>query len=149
MLRYLSLALLLSFSQLAIAQDDEAPSQSPVEQIELPADLDRVLRDYEDGWRNRDAESLAGLFSEDGFIMRPGHAPIRGRANIAEAYSNSGGPLHLHAFSYSTSDSVGYIIGGYRGAPDQVDAGKFILTLEKNSHGIWEITADMDNSNHR
>ena len=115
--------------------------------IELPDELDRVLRDYEAGWRANDEAALASLFTEDGFILRPRHKPVRGRANIQEAYKNSGGPLHLHAFHYEMADSVGYIIGGYRGSLDRPDSGKFILTLRRGDTGRWLITADMDNGN--
>lgn len=114
--------------------------------IELPGDLDRVLRDYETGWRAFDAEALAALFTEDGFIMRPGRPPVRGRARIAEAYAGSGGPLYLHAYHLELSGDVGYMIGGYRGQAEGPDAGKFILTLRKEA-GRWMITADMDNGN--
>lgn len=114
--------------------------------IALPAALDRVLRDYEQGWRNYDAQALAALFAPDGFILRPGRHSVRGRAAIAEAYRNSGGPLQLRALSYAQADSVAYIVGEYGTTPDSPVAGKFILTLRRLSDGKWYITADMDNS---
>ncbi|MGI9174042.1 MAG: YybH family protein, partial [Rhodothermales bacterium] len=113
----------------------------------LPPELDRVLRDYEQGWRDRDADALAALFTPDGFVLRAGHPPVRGRTAIAEAYQGSGGPLHLHAFAFAEADSVAYIIGGYRAAPARPDAGKFILTLRRGPDGQWLIAADMDNQN--
>lgn len=120
----------------------ELPSREP--SIDLPANLDRVLRDYEEGWQNRDAEKLARLFTEDGFILRPGHPPVRGRANIQRAYQNSGGPLYLRALEYDTNGSTGYIIGEYSRSEFLPAAGKYILTLREES-GQWMITADMDN----
>ncbi len=115
--------------------------------VDLPPELDRVLRDYEKGWRANDEKALAGLFTTDGFILRPRHQPVRGRQQITEAYRSSGGPLHLHAFAYEVADSVGYIIGGFKTSPDQPDAGKFILALRKGDDGQWMIAADMDNGN--
>lgn len=125
------------------AQDTEP------EHIELPDELDRVLRDYEEGWQNRDASALAALFTLDGFILRPGHPPVRGRDNIEAAYSSSGGPLALYAYDYATEDSTGYIIGGYSGAVGSPSSGKYILTLQLAADGRWMITADMDNGNRR
>ena len=122
----------------------ELPTRQP--SITLPAGLDRVLRDYEDGWQGRDAEKLASLFTEDGFILRPGHSPVRGRANIQQAYANSGGPLYLRALEYDTNGSTGYIIGEYSRSEFLPASGKYILTLREES-GQWMITADMDNGN--
>ncbi|GAB5519356.1 MAG: hypothetical protein RhofKO_16070 [Rhodothermales bacterium] len=126
-----------------------AATDTTIAAIELPADLDRVLRDYETGWRNRDAEALAALFTEDGFILRPGHPPVRRRAAIARAYANSGGPLYLSAYAFAVDGDVGYIIGGYKGNPDGPDTGKYTLTLRRAADGRWYIASDMDNGNRR
>ena len=112
--------------------------------VDLPSDLDRVLRDYEEGWQTRNAEMLASLFTKDGFIMRPGHSPVRGRANIKRAYEGSGGPLYLRALEYEVEGTTGYIIGEYSRSMYLPSSGKYILTLRKES-GKWMITADMDN----
>ena len=124
-----------------------ASSGDSHESVPLPGELDRVLRDYEKGWQARDAGALAALFSPDGFILRTGHPPVRGRAAIEEGYRNSGGPLHLRALKYGQADTVAYIIGAYSGGEGQPDSGKFILTLELMPDGLWYITADMDNLN--
>jgi ketosteroid isomerase-like protein len=137
-----TLTLALTAAPAARAQD--APQ--PLPHVELPAQLDRVLRDYEAGWRARDAEALAALFAEAGFILRPNRPPVRGREAIREAYAGSGGPLVLRAYAYEVSDSVGYILGGFAMAAGDPDGGKFILTLRRES-GRWMITADMDNGN--
>ncbi len=145
-----TLALLVIGAHAAHAQGHHPPAgdeTGALASVALPPELDRVLRDYERGWRNRDADALAALFTPDGFILRPGHDPVRGRAQIAEAYRNAGGPLHLRALSYAQADSVAYIIGGYATAQEHTDAGKFILTLRQVPDGRWYITADMDNAN--
>jgi ketosteroid isomerase-like protein len=135
-----------SFAQ-GVEESEHAVAGMPA-QVDLPADLDRVLRDYEAAWRARDESALAALFTPDGFILRPGHPPVRGRTNIEKAYENSGGPLFLHAFEYAILDPVAYIIGGYGHAEAAPDSGKFILALTRLEDGQWYITADMDNSNH-
>jgi hypothetical protein len=48
--------------------------------------------------------------------------------------------------AYAIDDTVGYIIGGYRGSQSAADDGKFILALRKQK-GRWMIAADIDNSN--
>ena len=147
-MRYLCLLpLLLLVTLPAVAQDAERPFQLP--SVELPPELDRVLRDYEAAWQARDAEALAALFSEDGFILRPGHPPVRGRANIQEAYASSGGPLALRAYAYAIEGNVGYILGGYAGLASNPDSGKYTLTLKRDASGHWFIFSDMDNGNRR
>jgi ketosteroid isomerase-like protein len=126
------LALILAFS--ASAQ----PS------VELPADVARVLRDYEAAWQARDAAKLAALFAEDGFVLTGGKPPVRGREAIREVYEGRGGPLALRALSYATEGDVGWIIGVY-GATAEKDLGKFVLAL-KRVDGRWMIAADIDNS---
>ena len=112
----------------------------------LPAELDRVLRDYERHWKAKDGAALSLLFTEDGFIAR---GPwIRGRDAIRAAYSaSSGGDLRLRAVGYATSDTVGYIVGGYRYGEATSDGGKFILALRRAPRGDWKIAADLDATN--
>ena len=57
------------------AAQDVAPARLP--SVVLPAELDRVLRDYERGWRARDAAALAALFTEDGYVHSGGRPPVR------------------------------------------------------------------------
>ncbi len=116
-------------------------------EIVLPPEIDTLLRAYEDAWERRNAQVLADLFTEDGFVLRPNSPPARGRAAIRAAYANSGGPLVLRAYSFAVSDSVGYIVGGFARADDDPDIGKFVLALKKGSGGRWLIAADIDNSN--
>lgn len=126
--------------------------QAPVESmasVTLPPELDRVLRDYEQAWQAKDADALARLFTEDGFVMSNGKPPVRGTAAIRSAYTGMGGPLALRAFDYAVDGSVGYIIGAYAESPKAADSGKFILALRKDGKGRWLIAADIDNTNHR
>lgn len=141
--------LLLCSGKVAAQQNvsDSTLATDSIISIKLPTALDRVLRHYEQGWTAKDAESLAALFTHDGFILRPGHTPVRGREAIAIAYQNAGGPLFLRAYAYEMSDSIAYIIGGYRPDLNMPDGGKFTLTLRLESDGKWYIFSDMDNYN--
>lgn len=143
---FLLLAVLfLAITKTSAAQDPDSAAQMP--SITLPPALDRVLRDYEKAWRQRDASALAGRFAQDGFVLSPGRVPVRGRWAIEERYKNAGGPLVLRALAYATADSVGYIIGAYSRQEGEADIGKFVLALCTDQTGRWMIAADMDNSN--
>jgi ketosteroid isomerase-like protein len=117
--------------------------------VELPAELARVLTDYEAGWKAGDAAALANLFAEDGFVLSNGGLPVKGRAAIQKLYTHNGAPLSLRAFAYAMQGDVGYIIGGYSAERGKPDTGKFTLTLRKAADGRWLIVSDMDNSNRR
>ncbi|NNF06562.1 MAG: nuclear transport factor 2 family protein [Candidatus Eisenbacteria bacterium] len=115
--------------------------------MSLPDELARVLRDYEVSWAKSDAAGLAALFTEDGYVLRPGRSPVHGREAILAAYKNSGGPLALKAYAYETEGNVGYIIGGYSTDPKSPEVGKFVLAIRRDDSGKWFIVADIDNGN--
>ena len=130
---------------LFIASSQLLPAQQPLS-IELPDELHRVLTDYETYWQNNDAEALASLFTENGFILRPRKTPTRGRELIQEAYQNSGGDLRLSAYDYQINGNLAFIIGGYTYGERTEDVGKFTLVLKKVDKN-WLIHSDMDNGN--
>ncbi len=138
---------LISVSLMAhpvVAQDAFQPQPS----VELPDALDRVLRDYEQAWAANDAEALAALFTEEGFV--PSSAGwIKGRDAITKKYASTGGDLRLRALDYQIADSVGFIVGayGYGEEAAEVDRGNFILALKKSAQGTWLIVADLDKGN--
>jgi ketosteroid isomerase-like protein len=143
--RGLALALVLA-SAPAGAQ---TPSPSVLPTVSLPADVSRVLTDYEAAWSRKDAAGLAALFAEDGFVLSSGTPPVRGRAAIERHYTGQGGPLALRALAFSTDGRIGFIIGGFARAKGEADIGKFTLTLVKGPQGRWLIQSDMDNGNAR
>lgn len=143
-------ALIVALALTPAAVRSQAPAATTqLPSVQLPAALDRVLRDYEKHWVARDAAALAALFAEDGFVLQGNRPPVRGRAAITEAYRGAGGPLVLRALAYATADSVGYIIGGYAVKAGDPDVGKFTLTLRRGKNGVWLIMSDMDNRNLR
>jgi ketosteroid isomerase-like protein len=124
----------------------QAPSAAALPSVALPPELDRVLRDYERGWRAGDAAALAALFAEDGFVLQGGRAPVRGRHAIRAAYAGqAGGALRLRALAYAAADTVGYVVGAYGYGDGPGDVGKFTLTLRRARGGPWLIFSDMDN----
>ncbi|HEX5870806.1 MAG TPA: DUF4440 domain-containing protein [Longimicrobium sp.] len=130
----------------AAAAAQETPPAAQMPSATLPPEIERVLRDYERGWRSGDEAALAALFAEDGFILQNGRPPVRGRANIQQAYAGSSGPLRLRALHYAADDSVGWIIGAFGYGEGEADMGKFVLALRRAPGGPWMIAADIDNS---
>jgi len=130
-----------------LAFSQAAPATTQLPSVTLPPALDRVLRDYERAWRARNADSLAALFTPDGFTLSSNQPMRRGQAAIREGYANSGGPLALRAVAYAADDTVGYIIGAFAGQAGDPDSGKFVLALRRARGGPWRIAADMDNGN--
>jgi len=149
--RPIVLALLLRLASTSTVEAQVAEARpAALPSVTLPADLDRVLRDYERAWRSGDATAVAALFSADGFVLQSGRPPVRGRAAIATAYTGqAGGPLRLRALGYAAADTTGYIIGAYGYGDTPGDMGKFTLTLRRRRGGPWEIFSDMDNGNQR
>ncbi len=143
-MRATSLLLALALSAVGVQAQTAEPAQLP--SVTLPAELARVLTDYETQWRFG-GDSLVKLFTEDAVLTVGGKPPARGRAALAAHYAGPKGPLALRAIAYAAEGKVAWIVGGYameRGAPD---VGKFILALRKGPGGRWLIYSDMDTGN--
>lgn len=130
----------------ALALNVPAFAQTPPT-VSLPAEVDRLLKDYEKAWIAKDTGALAKLFTSDGMALPSGQMPAQGEESIRKAYSPSvGAPLNLRAVAYGASGELAYVIGGWGGAADKPEFGKFVLVLRR-VNGRWLIVADMDNSN--
>jgi ketosteroid isomerase-like protein len=128
----------------AQSHPSQRPPAEPLPTIDLPAALERVLRDYEQHWQAGNADALVALFTDDGFVSRRGW--IRGREALRDALQSTSGDLRLRAVAYALDDQVAYIIGayGYGDEPSVQDRGIFILTMRKEPDGRWLIAADLD-----
>ena len=145
-MRPIRLALALALLAAPLRAQQPAPAAAPLPSVTLPPALDRVLRDYERGWRAGDAAAVAQLFTADGFVLANNQPAVRGRAAIENAYRGQRGPLTLRALAFATADSVGYIIGAYTYDAAAGDQGKFTLALRRAPDGRWLIASDMDNA---
>ena len=132
----------MALSALVVAAPTAAQEGVP-EAVELPAALDRVLRDYETAWRAGDEDALAALFTADGFVLSTARPPARGTEAIRQRYASSQGPLHLIAWDWAISGEVAFIIGGFAVEEGGVPVGKYVLTL-KHDGDRWLIHSDMD-----
>lgn len=128
------------------ALGDAAPAgQEALPSVALPPELNRVFRDYEQAWLAHDADALAALFAEDGFVLSNNRPAVGGRAGIRLAYATSGVGRSLRALSFSVADTIGYVIGVFSPHAGQPDVGKFVLALRRDAGGPWQIAPDMDN----
>lgn len=133
---------------------DVAPAQirhdSVETAIDLPADLARLLRAYEQAWKRNDAQALSLMFCEDGFVLQNARPLVRGRDAIRAAYDGQGGSaLRLRALAYDVSGDSGSIIGTYGFGQNTTEIGKFTLTLRRTPDGTWLIRSDMENMNRK
>jgi ketosteroid isomerase-like protein len=125
-----------------------AVAPAPLPTVTLPAELARVLRDYERAWRANDVDELIALFTSDGMVMQPGRPAARGPAGLASVYKGQGGgALRLRPFAFGAADTVAYILGAYGYGEGTNEDGKFTLTLRRERGGKWLIASDMDNGN--
>ncbi len=141
----LGMAVVVSVPVHGLSAQNASERPEPQPSIELPSELSRVLRDYEQFWSNGQEDALAALFVEEGLIVRKG-SWIRGRDRIQEAYRDAGGPLRLRAIEYATGGDVAFIVGAYGYGADTAaeDSGMFVLTLRRQPSGRWLIVSDMD-----
>ena len=123
------------------------PPPEPLPTVDLPAELARVLRDYERHWQGGRPEALAALFTEEGLVARRG-GWIRGTERLQEALTGTSSSLRLRPVAYAMNGDVGHIVGayGYATEPGVPDRGMFILALRKGHDGRWLIAADLDGS---
>lgn len=148
-LRAIAVLGLMLVARPLLAQELSDQAEVPeLPDIALPPDLDRVLRDYERAWRAGDAKGIASLFAEGGVLLQNYRPPIRGRSAIQAVYEGEqGSPLRLRAIAYAATDTLGYIVGGYRYGNASRDLGKFTLTVQRAPGGPWLIASDMDSMN--
>ena len=134
------------FCSLAYSQTDPAPADQPPV-VSLPADLNRVLRDFEKAYASKDGAAVASLFLPDGMEMLANRPPVRGRDAVEKFYSGASQSIVFRPFVFAESGDVAFIIGGYSPAPGGgADANKFVFTLRKVD-GKWLIESAMSNSN--
>lgn len=150
-MRYVAIILAFCFASAAHVIAQDSADIRPLPSVELPPELDRVLRDYETAWAAGDADGLAELFTDDGLVRNPS-GWIQGHDAIRAKYVNAGGPLRLRGVSYAVGQTAGYVVGayGYGAGETFDDRGVFVLALRRaDADSPWQIAADLDNTINR
>lgn len=113
------------------------------------ADVDDVLRRYEQAYNARDATALAAVYTEDGLFTAPDGTTVRGRAALAAYWSaRMGRGLVLQLESFETDSRAGFAAGTWQldGDPTQPDApkhhGRFVVGLRRDLDGTWRMSFD-------
>jgi predicted TIM-barrel fold metal-dependent hydrolase len=116
----------------------------PLPQIELPADLARLLRARESAWNEKSA--LMKLYTEDSLVFDMlDHRWIRGRAEVAaylaELFAR---PYRVTPIACTTDGAAGHI-AAYFTRGDGASAshfGQVLFSLRKGSDRSWRIAAE-------
>lgn len=114
--------------------------------IELPADLDLLLRNKEKwGGRDKDAAALADLYTPDALVLDP-VSPSWFRADRAVNYVIRGTVMNrLVPTAFEVNGNAGYIAGyeavGSDAATEYVS--NFFYLLRKGTDGKWRIAAEL------
>lgn len=119
------------------------------------AQIAAVARDFSARYERGDAAGQAALYTEDGVILPPGRAAIRGRAAI-EGYWRlpAGDRVTSHR---TTADSVviegataydwgTYAVSGERGGQAYSGGGKYLIVWREVQPGEWRMHLDMWNA---
>jgi predicted TIM-barrel fold metal-dependent hydrolase len=113
--------------------------------IELPEDLERLLREREKGWNDKAA--LARLFTEDSIVLDT-HEPrwIRGRDKVTEYLAGTfSKPHRVTPVAYAVKGSTAYIAGYFTRPLEDGSIryfGHVLLSLQKGADGAWRIAAE-------
>ena len=159
MKRFLMVSLAAALSIAASAQspraDHHAHLRSPdsaklaadplLPAVELPADLERLLREREKGWNDKAA--LAPLFTEDSLVLDMREPRwIRGRDQVAEYLAgNFAKPHRVTPVSYAVKGSAAHIAGYFTRPLEDGSTryfGHVLLSLKKGADGAWQIAAE-------
>jgi len=123
----------------------------PTEISASAAELGQMNRDFAAALNAKDARTAAALYTEDGMLIPPDEAIVRGRAAI-EAYwqgaIDDGGirDVSVETIDAKSSGSLGYETGRFTltvNGPDGepvVEKGRYIELLRREADGTWRST---------
>lgn len=114
--------------------------------------LDGTSKAWEDAFNKGDAAAVAALYAEDGVILPPNQAPVKGRTDITTFAKG----MHDGGFRISTVDkdvwvdgALGAKSGSYTVTDKdgkEVEHGKWLEVWHRGADGKWQMIRDMWNS---
>jgi ketosteroid isomerase-like protein len=112
------------------------------------AQVEQVLRAYEDAYNARDARALAAVHAEDGAYVTAEGDPIRGRAALEQFWAEHAGmDLVLVLEAFDLDSELGWATGTWGSASESgppKHGGRFVLALRREG-GEWKIALDINN----
>jgi predicted TIM-barrel fold metal-dependent hydrolase len=116
----------------------------PLPEIELPADLARLLRAKETGWNDKAA--LAPLYTDDSVVFDFRETRWMKGRNEAAGYmaGNFARPFRITPIAYGVDGNAGHIAVYFtRGEGDAArHFGQGLFSLKKGADGAWRIAAE-------
>jgi ketosteroid isomerase-like protein len=120
----------------------------------------KALKDYQEEWYRileaKDVEKLAAGFEDDGVVVTPTGAVLKGKdLTMWRQFVSSGGSLrgNVSRVEVSKSGDLGYIWGFYTATtidPNSrtpiVKKGSYLTVYKKQPGGPWKIAVDINNS---
>ena len=114
----------------------------PQPSVDLPPEIDRVIREWERATKSADARAFAALFTEDGLMSQP-NGWIRGRDAIRSAAGDiPAADLRVRAHQFAAEDSVATVTGSLSDTSSSSvrDVARVTFTLRR-AIGGWLITS--------
>jgi predicted TIM-barrel fold metal-dependent hydrolase len=117
------------------------PPEPPLASIQLPPELDQLLRRRE---KVSGAPPTGDLFTEDAIIQEIQEGRwIRGRDRIDNFLGFMEKDLHYVPGAFSAEGSTGWIAGTVRQGTATKEVLNFVLGLKKRAGGTWQIAAEI------
>ena len=117
------------------------PPEPPLATIQLPPDLDQLLRRRE---KVSGAPPTGDLFTEDAIIQEIQEGRwIVGRDRIDNFLGFMEKDLHYVPSAYSAEGSTGWIAGTVRQGTATKEVLNFVLGLKKRPGGTWQIATEI------
>lgn len=109
------------------------------------AEIDGLLRRYQQAYNAHDAKALAEVYTEDGIFQSPRGEVVRGRNALADYWSGRmGSNLVLTPDAFDSDGHAGFAAGTW-----QLDAtdggrhgGRFAVGLRRGPDGVWRMSFD-------
>ncbi len=117
----------------------------PLPTIELPQELERLLREREKGWNDKTA--LARLFTEDSMVLDTHESRwVRGRDGVTEYLAGAfAKPHRVTPVGYAIKGTAAHIAGYFTRPLEDGSTryfGHVLLSLQKGADNVWRIAAE-------
>lgn len=119
--------------------------------------LEQIDRRWEQAFNRGDAEGVAALYTDDGFLLAPNSQIARGRQSIQQqlqGFIDAGlKNIQFTTVDVGVSGDLAYEVGRYsldvhpQGAQQAVrDEGKYVIVARRQPDGTWKLAADIFNT---
>ncbi len=142
------------FATLAIGACNQTPPKTDTGAIEKQLQVNEAR--WNRAYAARDAEALAGMYSDDAVLANPGEELVRGKEAIRQATSAFAGDPNLkvafraNRIQVAQSGDIGYTRGRYTMTmtnpgtnQPETSTGHYLTVWQKQADGSWKAVEDM------